>query len=197
MIRYEPFFADPVVGKMKFDNFVRDYGIVSDGDLHNWKRHRLFNGYLNYNDYRCTLFDHRSVWNGIDKNGKKHKYVVFQPYGKFGDFLIDKVLNQNPLFVAYCYYYGHRVDVFYENHGKYGESKYNWHNDGTVFVLITLDAGRPVVRGDIEPGCLPVYFESFSGGGPINFKVQFPGFYDYYFPMKDLVAWNEGKLFKI
>ena len=126
-------------GKQKFKNFICDFGITESVEMSylltclTLEKSTYLQKALK-SDLRHTLFDNNSVW-----IGNKKVYVVSQPYMTHmfqGVADIVEMFLREKEFLKFCNECGHRVDIFLNN-------KYNWHDEKTFFVLLTLNENKP------------------------------------------------------
>lgn len=126
-------------GERKFKNFIRDFGITESVETPYLLSCLALekSTYLQKalkSDLCHMLFDNNSVW-----IGNKKVYVVSQPYmthmyQNVAD-IVEMFLREKE-FLKFCNECGHRVDIFLNN-------KYNWHDEKTFFVLLTLNENKP------------------------------------------------------
>lgn len=123
-----PHFCKPE-GKEKFEAFVKDFNIVGSSKLPRSKHYEFFKDGSYLNTEGSSAFDHVSFWQG-EENWHDVYYAVSQYYGT-AEMAIEELRKHKRLARA-AYKYGYKVTV-------YDNSKYNWHNDNTVFILFQLN----------------------------------------------------------
>ena len=139
-----PYFCKPN-GREKFERFVRDFKICAPSRLLKAAQYELFRNfrYPGYED--GYAYDHISFW--MTDEIRRIYYVVSQPYSN-QELAIQALQNDMPLRRAAAKY-NYKIHLF--NNGRY-----NWHNDGCIFILFQLNNPEDPFLNNVEVPLLKI-----------------------------------------
>ena len=142
-----PNFCKPE-GKEKFEQFVKDYKICAPSKLPRSAHYELFREARSPERKNNSVFDHMSFW----MTDKIHRvyYAVSQPYAN-KESAMQALQNDIPLRRAAAKY-GYKISLF-------DDERYNWHNDGCVFILFQLNGSQSASSNQIEAPLLKIETE--------------------------------------